>query len=186
MFAVMLLAQIVVCIALADILSGVFHWAEDRYGQEDWPLIGQSVIAPNLLHHSKPRAFLANSWYRSADLQLLAALWSSAVLLVVGWLTWRVVLVLALVVNANELHKWAHRTKVENGKLITFLQENHVIISRAAHGRHHGGQRDSHYCSLTSWVNPLLDGLNVWRGLEGLIKATTGVGPRLDSAVKLA
>lgn len=177
------LAQFVLCVALADVLSGVVHWAEDGYGQPEWPLIGASIIAPNLLHHRQPRAFLANNWYRSADVQLLVALWSALVLLVVGWFTWRVVLVLALVVNANELHKWAHRTKTENGRLITFLQEHHLIISRAAHGRHHGGQRDSHYCSITAWVNPLFDGLQVWRGLEAVIRVTTGVRPRLDPAV---
>jgi hypothetical protein len=177
-------AQVVLCVAVADFITGFFHWAEDRYGQPEWPLIGASIIAPNLLHHSKPRAFLENNWYRSADVQLLVALWSTLVLLVVGWLTWRVVLVLALVVNANELHKWAHRTKIENGGLITFLQERHLIISRSAHGRHHGGQRDSHYCSITTWVNPLLDGLKVWRGLEAVIKMITGVSPRRDPAIR--
>ena len=184
MVALMLLAQFVLCVAVADFISGLVHWAEDCYGQPEWPIIGASIIAPNLLHHSKPRAFLANTWYRSADVQLLVALWSALVLVVVGWLTWRVVLVLSLVVNANELHKWAHRTKTENGRLITFLQEHQVIMSRAAHGRHHGGQRDSHYCSITAWMNPLLDGLHVWRGLEATIKLTTGVSPRLDPAVR--
>ena len=172
-----ILVQVLVCVLIADFLSGLFHWAEDSYGREDWPVIGRSVIAPNNLHHERPRAFLANSWYRSADVQILMALWSSFLLLVVGLLTWRVVLVLALVVNANELHKWAHRTKTENGRLITCLQERGLLQSRAHHGRHHGGKRNTNYCTITPWLNPLLD-RGAWRGVESLIARLTGASPR--------
>ena len=173
------LAQIALCIAIADVISGLFHWAEDSYGQEHWPVVGKAIITPNLLHHEQPRAFLANSWWRSADVQILGALWSAFVLLLVGWLTWRVVLVLALVVNANELHKWAHRTKAENGRLITYLQQHGVLQSKAHHNRHHGGKRNTHYCTITPYLNPLFDRFGVWRGCEGVIARVTGVGPRV-------
>ena len=173
-----ILAEILLCVLIADFLSGLFHWAEDSYGKPEWPIIGKSIIAPNLLHHDQPRAMLVNSWYRSADVQILMALWSSLVLLITGLLTWWVVLVLAVVVNANELHKWAHRTKAENGRFITWLQDHGLIQSRAHHGRHHGGARNSHYCTVTPWLNPLLDRGGFWRGIESGIRRCTGVGPR--------
>ena len=170
--------EILLCVLVADFLSGLFHWAEDSYGSPKWPIIGKSIIAPNLLHHDQPRAMLVNSWYRSADVQLLIALWSSVVLLILGLLTWRVVLVLAVVVNANELHKWAHRTQAENGRFITWLQDYSIIQSRAHHGRHHGGARNSHYCTVTPWLNPVLDRGGLWRGIEAAIRLCTGQAPR--------
>jgi plasmanylethanolamine desaturase len=177
-FITAITAQVVLCIAIAEFIAGAVHWAEDRYGSPDTPLIGASVIAPNLLHHQQPRAFLANSWWRSADIQILGALITTGATLVLGVLTWRVLLVLAIAVNVNEVHKWAHRTKAENGRLITFLQAHGVLQSRAHHNRHHGGQRDSHYCSLTPWMNPILERLRIWRGLEWMIARVTGVLPR--------
>ena len=125
---------------------------------------------------------LVNSWYRSADVQILMAHWSSFVLLIMVFLTWRVVLVLAVVVNANELHKWSHRTKAENGRFITWLQDHGIIQSRAHHGRHHGGARNSHYCTVTPWLNPLLDCGGLWRGIEAGIRRCTGMAPRSHQA----
>jgi hypothetical protein len=85
-----------------------------------------------------------------------------------------------VVVNANELHKWAHRTKAENGRLITWLQEHGILKSRAHHGRHHGGARNSHYCTVTPWMNPLLDRSGCWRGFEAAIRWCSGVQPRTE------
>jgi hypothetical protein len=31
---------------LADFLTGVFHWWEDRLGKESWPVIGHLIIKP--------------------------------------------------------------------------------------------------------------------------------------------
>ena len=174
----LIFAHIAVCVLIADFLSGLFHWAEDSYDKPEWPIIGPAVIVPNLLHHDRPRAFLANSWYRSADVQVFLALWSSLVLLIVGFFTWRVALVLTLVVNANEFHKWAHRTKSENGRVITWLQAHGILQTRAHHGQHHGGKRNSHYCSITPWMNPLLDGTRVWRAWEAVIVSMFGIRPR--------
>jgi len=172
-----------VCFAMADLVVGVVHWAEDSYGQEHWPVIGAMVITPNLLHHAKSRARLANSWWQSADIQvyiggalLAGAAWS-------GWLSWQLVVVTVLAVNGNEVHKWAHRTRAENGKLITWLQEHYLIQGRAHHGLHHGGNRNTHYCTLTCWMNRILEKIRFWRSLERCITAITGVVPRIDPAV---
>ncbi|NRA36685.1 MAG: hypothetical protein HRU15_00965 [Planctomycetes bacterium] len=168
---------------ISDLLVGFVHWLEDRYGQESWPIVGKTVIAPNLLHHDKPRAFLKNSWWASADYQCMAAAACFVISVLCGFFTWELALFLILAINGNEVHKWSHRSKKENGSIITALQRWHVIQSRAHHGRHHGGDRDTHYCSLTPWVNPLMDKFKFWRALEWCILKTTGVGPRLDPVV---
>ena len=174
---------VALCFLVADLIVGFVHWFEDSYGSPEWPLIGATVIAPNLLHHAKPRAFLENSWWKSADLQVVVGAVVLALAWLCGWFSAELVLVVTLAVNANEFHRWAHRTKAENGRLVTWLQEWKLIQGRAHHGRHHGGQRNSAYCAITAWVDPLLDRLGLWRGLESVIHALTGAVPRVDPAV---
>ncbi len=177
------LMLITLCVLLADFISGFVHWLEDGYGQPSWPLIGQTIIEPNLLHHREPRAMVANTWWQSADLQFIGGTVALSLAALCGWLSWELTLLVALTVNTNEVHKWAHRTKRENGRFITWMQAAHVVQSRAHHGRHHGGNRNTHFCALTPWLNPLLERVRFWRGLEALIRVTTGVSPRLDPVV---
>jgi ubiquitin-conjugating enzyme E2 variant len=174
--------RITICFLLADLLVGTVHWAEDRYGSPDTPFIGASVIAPNLLHHEQPRAFLANSWWKSADLQVYAAGTVALLAALLGWFSWELALVLVLAVNGNEIHRWQHRTKAENGWLINGLQRTKLIQGRKHHARHHGNQRDTHYATITCWVNPLCEALHLWRGLERVVLRLTGVAPRSEFA----
>ena len=183
LLAVRWILRIAVIVFIADLMVGFVHWLEDNYGQEHWPLIGATVIAPNLLHHAKPRAFLKNNWWQSADLQMMAACSFAIVAAYFGFLTWELILFLFLVVNGNEVHKWAHRSRKENGKIISFLQDKHIVQSRAQHGKHHGHDRNTHYCAITEWVNPILEKIKFWRGLEWMIKKITGVSPRVDPVV---
>ena len=66
--AILLVPQLVVQLLLgwllADFLSGVLHWIEDRFGRgrEHWPVLGQLIFAPNLLHHADPTDFLRASF----------------------------------------------------------------------------------------------------------------------------
>jgi ubiquitin-conjugating enzyme E2 variant len=173
--------RVALCFLIADLVVGLVHWAEDSYGSPEWPLIGAAIIAPNLLHHAKPRAFLENSWWRSADLQVIVGAVVLALAWLCGWFSADLLLVLVLAVNANEFHRWAHRTKPENGRLITWLQRWKLIQDRAHHGRHHGGRRDSAYCAITAWVDPILDRIRFWRALEWLVWRSTGVRPRADA-----
>jgi ubiquitin-conjugating enzyme E2 variant len=175
--------KVLLCVAIADLLVGLVHWLEDSYGSETWPLIGATVIAPNLLHHAKPRAFLANTYWQIINYQAIAGIAVLAAAWALGCCPPELVLVIVLAVNANEFHRWAHRTRAENGRLISFLQDCKLIQSRAHHGRHHGGLRNTHYCAITPWVDHALDRLRVWRALETAIQTLTGATPRLDPAV---
>ena len=46
-------AQIIGGLLLADFISGLFHWFEDRYGNPDWPVLGHT-IRQNQQHHFTP------------------------------------------------------------------------------------------------------------------------------------
>ncbi len=167
----------------ADLICGFVHWFEDSYGHDEWPLIGATIIAPNRLHHTKPRAFVSNSWWQSANVQILASTTIVAVSLWGGWFSWGLVLLVALATNGNEVHKWSHRTRAENGRLITWLQDCSIVQGRRHHAQHHRGQRNSHYCSITNWVNPVVDQTGFWRALEFCIFKITGYMPRVDTDI---
>jgi ubiquitin-conjugating enzyme E2 variant len=177
----MLLVEILAVVLAADFISGVVHWWEDRYARlNGGPL--QQVAIDNLRHHARPREFLAKGyWASSWDLWLLgaAALGAAALL---GVLSWHVPLFAVLVANANQVHKWAHRTREENGPLIGTLQRLHLLQTARHHGRHHQGSRDSHYCVLTNFLNPLLEEVQFWRRLERLAAHLVGVTCRDEDA----
>jgi ubiquitin-conjugating enzyme E2 variant len=90
-----------------------------------------------------------------------------------------VVLAAVLGANANQVHKWSHRTKAENGVLIVAAQHLKLIQSPSHHQRHHVDGKDSHYCVLTDFLNPILDYCRFWRGLEALARAV-GLRKRND------
>ncbi len=169
--------QVILTICMADLICGLVHWFEDSYGNEAWPVIGAAIITPNRLHHDRPRAFLENNWWQSAQIQLLASAVVLALAHGIGWDCWQLVLFLILAVNGNEVHKWAHRSSAENTRIIAWLQDSGLIQSRRHHAQHHRGLRNSHYCPITPWVNPVLDRLRLWRLLEHGIQITTGIKP---------
>lgn len=164
-----------------DFLSGFFHWLEDAYGSPSWPIVGRHVTKPNILHHYLPRAFVTNSWYLSSRLLLLVCTLLAVITLAAGAFNWMVALGLLLGVNANQVHKWSHRTRRENGRLVRLLQQLRLIQSPAHHHRHHVLGKNTHYCVLTDFLNPVLDRARFWAGLEWLIARAFGVERRDDA-----
>lgn len=168
----------------AEFAAGVVHWFEDAYIREDTPLVGKFIGRPNTVHHHYPRYMARhNWWYTSRDLVFISAL-----IVLVAWacgvLTWQVWLFALIAANANEFHKWAHRTKAENGPVITFLQNIRVLQTAKHHARHHTDPKNSHYCTTTNFLNPVLDRICFWDGLEWLLAKTIGLRRRPDTSVR--
>lgn len=178
-----LLWQVPAATMAAEFAAGCVHWLEDAYIREDTPLVGRWIARPNIIHHHYPRYMTRHNWWRSSwDLVLLAALlvlgaWS------IGWLTWPVCLFALLAANANEFHKWAHRTRKENGPVISFFQDVRILQTAKHHARHHTDPKNSHYCTITNFLNPVLDGVRFWDGLEWLIAKTLRIRRRPDTSV---
>jgi hypothetical protein len=176
--------EIILVVALADFLAGVIHWAEDAYFTEDTPVIGPLFIRPNIVHHHFPRYFTRLSWWQSSwDLTLIGA----AILLIawpLGLLCWQLGLFVALSINANEVHKWSHRTRAENGRLISTLQDWHILQTPRHHGLHHSDPKNTYYCPITNLVNPVLERVNFWDRLEVVVEKLTGATHRPDTAVR--
>lgn len=178
------LVQLVATVFAAEFVAGLVHWFEDAYVREDTPLIGRWIARPNIVHHHYPRYMTRHSWWQSsADLFCL-----SAALIAVAWyfhlLTWQVWLFAVLTANANEIHKWTHRTRKENGRIISFLQDIKILQTAKHHARHHTDPKNSHYCTITNFLNPVLDRIRFWDALERLVAQTIGLKRREDTSVR--
>jgi hypothetical protein len=175
--------RVVAVVLLADFFSGVFHWLEDAYGCEDWPVVGPFVTQANVIHHYDPRHFTRHSWFASAKVLVVLVVIGLGLAYLAGLLNWMTLLFASFGLNANEVHKWSHRTKAENGRLISFLQKAGLVQSPAHHARHHQRNKNTNNCVLTNYLNPILDKTGFWRGLEWLILHLTGTPRRIDYSV---
>ncbi|HTJ79051.1 MAG TPA: fatty acid desaturase CarF family protein [Rariglobus sp.] len=176
--------QSLAIIALADFAAGIIHWAEDAYFTEDTPVLGRLLIRPNIVHHHYPRFFTRYTWLQSSwdllvvGIVVLAAAWTFNVL------TWQVWLFVIVSVNANEVHKWSHRTRKENGPVISKLQDWRILQTPNQHALHHTDPKNTHYCPVTNMVNPVLEKLHFWTGLEWIIWRLTGARHKQDTSVR--
>lgn len=177
-------AQILFTIAAAEFAAGLVHWFEDAYIRDHTPLVGRWIGRPNTVHHHYPRYMTRHTWWQ-ASRELVAI---SAALVVFAWLfgclTWQVWLFAVLAANANEFHKWEHRTRKENGRLISFLQDVKILQSARHHALHHTDPKNSHYCTITPFLNPILDALHIWDGLEWLLAKTIGLRRQPDTSLR--
>ena len=176
-------AKLIACLVIADLISGFVHWLEDAYGDPKWPITGRTITQANILHHFNPRHFTQHSWFSSARVLMVitaACLGVAYLVVMLNWMTW---VVAVIAVNSNEVHKWSHRRPKENPRIVRWFQATGVLQSSAQHAKHHRDDKNTDYCVVTNYSNPVLEGVRFWRGLEWLIHRTTGVRRRPDESV---
>ena len=158
----------------ADFLTGLFHWFEDRYAKTYWPIFGPLVAAPNELHHSEPRAFLRGSYWDRNNTTMIPCL------LIAAWLgyqeLWWGMLVGIFASQANQLHAWTHQGSVP--RPVKILQETGILQNARHHARHHISPYATHFCVMSSWLNPLFDSIGFWRWLEKIVFFFLRVRPK--------
>ena len=182
--ALLFILKFVLTVLAADFVAGMVHWLEDAYIREDTPIVGKHIARPNIIHHHYPRYMTRHSWWQTSfDLIIV-----SAILVVAAWfvglLTWEVWVFAILSANANEFHKWEHRTRKENGLIISFLQDIRLLQTAKHHARHHTDPKNSHYCTITNVLNLVLDGMHFWDGVEWFLARTIGLNRREDTSVR--
>ena len=170
--------DILLVVLAVDFGSGLLHWLEDSYGHAKYPLTGKWVTQPNDLHHIDPMAFTTNTWSHSAAVLLIIGAFIVAIAWASGLLSWQLLLFLAIGVNANQIHKWNHLPSNKRPLIVVWMQAARILQSPKHHARHHQGTKDSHYCVITNAINPVLDSIGFWRGLEHLILKLFGVKKR--------
>ena len=134
---------------IADLLSGLVHWALDRFGSERTPLVGAVLIRPFREHHDDPLAMTRHDFVETNGASALGA---SALLL----FHHEVLFFAALgLLAANQCHKWAHARRVP--RLVRAAQRLRLILAPEAHRRHHAAPHDRHFCTASGWLNRPLD-----------------------------
>lgn len=166
----LVIAKLLVGWLIADLLGGVVHWLEDRVLTERTPFLGATVVASNRLHHREPMAFTTRSVVaRNGTTWLMAGIVSLMWLALLGpsfvWFTATIGGALS-----SSVHFLTHQPR-RASRAIRILQEIGLVQSPAHHAGHHRPPSDRRYCPLTGWVNPIVDGLGIWRLLEQALSA---------------
>lgn len=166
----LILAKLLAGWLIADLLGGFVHWLQDRVLTEFTPVLGWIVVVPNRRHHRDPMAFAARSviarngttWFAAGVVSLMwLALFGPS-------LVWFSATIGGAV--SSSVHFLTHQPRRAN-RAIRILQEIGLLQSAAHHAGHHRPPSDRRYCPLTGWVNPVVDGLGVWRRLEHALSA---------------
>lgn len=160
MAIVWICAQVLIAWLLADLVTGAVHWFEDKYLDPTKTLnFLTNVAEDNDLHHRRAAA----GWPTAFVLWLIGAplwLWLAAFFASFG----------------NLIHRWAHMPDRKLPLWIRTMQATGLFITHEHHDTHHrsmlrlipkhlAGYR---FCPMTNWVNPLVDHIGLWYGLEWL------------------
>jgi hypothetical protein len=180
----MLILEFITTILLADFVSGVVHWTEDTFWTENTPVMGHWVVKSNVLHHKNGSAITRNTWLQSSWGLLIVGIIVLGICVMFEVLTWHIWLFLILSVNANQIHKWNHISRNKIPSLVGLLQKFKIIQSPKHHANHHKGIKNTHYCVITDFTNPILDKLGFWRLLESLLVPPFKAPRRTDIDVK--
>ncbi|KAK9155753.1 hypothetical protein Sjap_003233 [Stephania japonica] len=166
---------------IADLASGVYHWAIDNYGSSNTPIVGDQIQAFQG-HHKWPWTITKRQF--SNNLHALARS------------VFFTMLPFDLLPNANpafhafagacagcimmsqQFHAWAHGTKSRLPRMVVALQEMGVLVATEEHGRHHRPPYNNNYCIVSGAWNGVLDESRVFEMLEMVLFMRFGVRPR--------
>lgn len=174
----MIIINILFAILVADLLTGIFHWWEDRYGNPDWPIIGKYIIHPNIKHHQDPMFFCNGNYWTRNWTTLIPSLIVSFIFYTIGYYFWCLVFIIAS--QSNEIHCWEH---AKTNRFIKFLQKNYILQNKKTHSLHHKRPYDTNYCVITMIVNPILNKIYFWEYLEDVVYLFSGVRPRKEREI---
>ena len=163
-----------------DFLTGIVHWACDRFGDPTTPVLGRSLIASFRDHHVNPTGIIDHDWIETngqASFFALIALFvvAASIPSVNSWVgaiaATTLATMAALGAWANQIHKWAHMTDAP--RCARALQNIGLALHPDDHAYHHRAPHDRGYCISTGWMNPVLDRLGLWSWLERSLRRTT-------------
>jgi plasmanylethanolamine desaturase len=156
------------CLLAVDFITGFLHWAEDTWTAPGASkLLDRWIVRDNIEHHRKPGLIRAGDYWGTNKVCIALAAVAAVVLMLFHVHAWQAYLIVALLSQSNQVHLWAHSAGPP--RLVRWLQRLGILQSRAHHGVHHKRPYASRFCTTTNYLNPVLDGLRFWRGLEWLI-----------------
>lgn len=156
---------------LADLLSGIIHWWEDRAmaGASRLKYLND-VRADNERHHRSPGYLTRTSWWENINTTAPGA-WIIAVILWIAGAPQILILATFFLSFGNLVHRWAHDPPERVPRIVRLLQKTELFISAKQHAQHHyrNGElvmrEDSRirFCVMSGWLNPVLDRLGIFR-----------------------
>ena len=169
------------CLLAVDLLTGVLHWAEDTWTAPDASaLLDAWIVRDNIEHHRKPGTIRAGTYWTTNRVCIVLALVVACVLALFHVHAWQAYLIVALSSQSNQIHLWAHSANAPFP--VRWLQRLGILQSRAHHGRHHVRPYAVRYCTVTNYLNPALDEVGFWRGLEWLLERCGATVQRATAA----
>ena len=175
----MFLIYIFLAYVIADFLVGLSHWFKDTYMSPFTPFFGKHFIWSSRLHHYRPRYIVECS---DKKIFIESGLWTLLWMIFIFnyWINIFTVS-LFLFISANDIvHKYAHTIPEETPTMIKILQDCYILQSYGQHALHHNKPYSSDYCSITPFMNPILEYFNFWTHLESLVEKYFGVKPRTN------
>jgi len=160
------LSQLLFGWLLADLVSGILHFGQDKMGSENTPFFA-GIITAGMSHHADPEKFINSPlWYRNRHNVAGAVLFFIIASLLWGAKPWIYAAALGGLLMI-EIQVYAHRET--NSRAIRFLQFTGIIQRPRQHAFHHSEDNRA-YCAITSWLNPFLDKAGLWRWLHKITK----------------
>ncbi|KAG1665443.1 hypothetical protein FOA52_005785 [Chlamydomonas sp. UWO 241] len=177
-----IVVALVAAYVLSDLGTGIYHWSVDNYGDGTTPLVGRQIAAFQG-HHQRPWTITQREFANNLHQVFRPFAYPAAFFLVLSpftpvWCDAFFSSFLFLVCMSQQFHAWAHMKKSQLPGVVVALQDAGVLVSRKAHGAHHRSPFEGNYCIVSGLWNEALDGSGFYRGLEGAVKAVTGVEPR--------
>lgn len=174
----MILLSILGAWLFADFISGVGHWFEDRMLLKPSRVrVIESVRTENIKHHAFPGSIVYHGYWENIR-ESAAIAWPIAL---ASWFVGAPLVVwlgLFFVGFANLVHRFAHTRRAHLNCVIKSLQWTGFFISHFQHGKHHyrrgkvltREEASGTYCTMTSWLNPILDWVSFWPALEWIVR----------------
>ena len=162
-------AYVFASLLIVDLITGILHWAEDT-----WTAPGASklldtwVVRDNIEHHRRPGTIRAGDYWSTNRVCIVLALVVTGVLAALHVHAWQAYLIVALLSQSNQIHLWAHSSRAPLP--VRLFQHVGLLQSPAQHAQHHKKPYAMRYCTTTNYLNPLLDAVAFWRGLEWLFE----------------
>lgn len=165
----------------ADFFSGLVHFLGDTFGTETTPILGASFIKPFRDHHVDPKGMTKHDFVETSGNNCIVSLPPllfvyhfvsiNGSLFRYGFYVFFLSLMLFVFIT-NQIHKWAHLEKP--GKLLSFLQNYHLILSPSHHSIHHTAPFNTYYCITVGWLNPILHHLKFFVCIRFFAEKTMG------------
>ncbi|XP_078428622.1 fatty acid desaturase A [Wolffia australiana] len=165
---------------LADLGSGVFHWAIDNYGDASTPAVGSQIEAFQG-HHRFPWTITRREF--ANNLHALGRAVAAALLPVTAGAGDAGALAFAasfagFVMFSQQFHAWSHTPKSRLPPAVVALQDAGLLVSRRQHALHHRAPYNNNYCIVSGVWNEFLDESSAFEALEMVIFFRFGVRPR--------